>query len=288
MKFTKMQGAGNDFILVETNDVQRDWSLIAVAICNRHFGIGGDGLLLILPSDKAAFRMQVFNPDGSEAEACGNGLRCLVRYAVDRGLTSSGAQEISVETISGLRRARLQKTANKVTAIQVSMGTPRIGPEGISVESKQSGEDTVDIKSKLRYTATIDGDRLPLNLVSMGNLHAIHFSQQPVSDFPLSRLGPKVEHLAALSKNVNFEVAKVMNSKQIEVRVWERGVGETLACGSGACAVAVAARLHEYIGNKVDIKLYGGVLEVEWDGVGEVFLSAPVEIVFHGEWLEEV
>ena len=288
MKFTKMQGAGNDFILVETNDVQRDWSLVAVAVCNRHFGIGGDGLLLILPSDKAAFRMQVFNPDGSEAETCGNGLRCLVRYAVDRGLTSSGAQEISVETISGLRRARLQKTANKVTAIQVNMGTPRIGTEGISVESKQSEEDAVDIKSKLRYTATIDGDRLPLNLVSMGNLHAIHFSQQPVSDFPLSRLGPKVEHLAALSKNVNFEVAKVMNSKQIEVRVWERGVGETLACGSGACAVAVAARLDGYISNEAEIRLPGGILKVEWNERGEVLLSGPARKVFSGEWSDEV
>jgi len=283
MNFTKMQGAGNDFLLVETSDMQRDWSPVARAMCDRHFGIGGDGLLLVLPSDKADFRMRVFNPDGSEADACGNGLRCLVRYVVDRGLANSGAREILVETVSGIRRARLSKT-NKVTKIQVNMGIPRIGAEDIPVVTQQSGKGTVDIKSRLSYTANIGDRELPLNLVSMGNLHAVYFSQKPVADFPLSQLGPKVERHKTFPDRVNFEVARVMSRKQIEVRVWERGVGETLACGSGACAVAVAAQLRGYIENKVDIKLPGGILQVEWNGTDEVLLSGPTEKVFSGEW----
>jgi len=283
MNFTKMQGAGNDFLLVETSDMQRDWSPVARAMCDRHFGIGGDGLLLVLPSDKADFRMRVFNPDGSEADACGNGLRCLVRYVVDRGLANSGAREILVETVSGIRRARLSKT-NKVTKIQVNMGIPRIGAEDIPVVTQQSGKGTVDIKSRLSYTANIGDRELPLNLVSMGNLHAVYFSQKPVADFPLTQLGPKVERHKTFPDRVNFEVARVMSRKQIEVRVWERGVGETLACGSGACAVAVAAQLRGYIENKVDIKLPGGILQVEWNGTDEVLLSGPTEKVFSGEW----
>jgi diaminopimelate epimerase len=140
----------------------------------------------------------------------------------------------------------------------------------------------------LQYPVCIDGLELQLNLVSMGNPHAIHFCQHPVSDFPLSQLGPKVEYLEIFPNRTNFEVARVINPQQIEVRVWERGVGETLACGSGACAVAVAAQLHGYIGNKVDIKLPGGILQVEWDGSREVMLSGPAEKVFTGEWQDEV
>ena len=288
MNFTKLQGAGNDFVLVETSDMQRDWSRVARAVCDRHFGVGGDGLLLVLPSEVADFQMCVFNPDGSKAEACGNGLRCLTKYVMDMGLANSGTQGILVETVSGVRRANLHRAMGDVATIQVGMGEPRFGAKDIPVMVGSGGENLVDIKPILDYPVTIDGEDLPMSFVSIGNPHAVYFYQHSVSDFPLSRIGPKVERHELFPKRVNFEVAQVINRQQIEARVWERGVGETQACGSGACAVAVLAQLHGYVDNKIDIKLPGGILEVEWSGAGEVYLSGPAEIVFNGEWADEV
>jgi diaminopimelate epimerase len=279
MKFTKLQGSGNDFVLLEADEAQRDWPQLAVAICNRHFGIGADGLLLVSPSKVANFKMRVFDPDGSEASACGNGLMCLVEYALKKGLIRAATPQISVETIAGIRKVELQGN------IKVDMGEPKFKAGDIPVV--EAGRDLVDIKSMLGYPVTVEGTELLLNLVSMGNPHAVYFWQRPVSDFPLSQLGPKVEHLPIFPDRVNFEVARVVDQKRIEARVWERGVGETLACGSGACAITVAAQLYGYIGNKVDIKLPGGTLVVEWDGTGAVFLSGPAEISFNGEWLDE-
>jgi diaminopimelate epimerase len=286
MNFTKVQGAGNDFILVKTSDMQRDWSPMARAICDRHFGVGGDGLLLVLPSVVADFQMRIFNPDGSEAEVCGNGLRCLAKYAVDEGLTSTRVQEISVETRSGIRRITLHYDEDKLTKIQVGMGEPGFGAKDIPVVMEPGRDDLLDIKPILDYHIIVDGEELFLSFVSMGNPHAVYFGQYPVSNFPLSQLGPKIEQHKMFPQRVNFEVARIISRQSIEARVWERGVGETLACGSGACAVAVTAQLHGYIDNKVAVKLPGGILEVEWNGVGEVFLSGPVETVFTGDWLE--
>ena len=285
MNFTKMQGAGNDFILVETSDMQRDWSSVARAICDRHFGVGGDGLLLVLPSDKADFQMRIFDPDGSEAEACGNGIRCLAKYVYQEGLISTETDRILVETVAGIREIKLHKRGDKLISIRASMGKPEFSANDIPVVIGDNEDSIVDIKSMLGYPVTIDGTELLLNLVSMGNPHAVYFWQRPVSDFPLLQIGPKVEHLAIFPNRVNFEVASVISRQQIEVRVWERGVGETLACGSGACAVAVAAQLYGYIDNKVDIKLLGGILKLEWNGTGEVIMNGPAEKVFSGEWL---
>jgi len=284
MDFTKIQGAGNDFILVEASGAERDWSQLAIAICDRHFGIGSDGLLLLLPSDIADFRMRVFNPDGSEAKTCGNGLRCLARYVLEKGLISGGTRQMLVETVSGIRKVELHKVTGEVTKIQVSMGEPKFGAKDIPVAIEAGKGNMVDIKSMLSYSVTIEGIDLLLNLVSVGNPHAVYFSQHPVSEFPLSQLGPKVQQLTIFPERVNFEVARVVSREQIEARVWEKGVGETLACGSGACAIAVLARLHGYIDNKVGIKLPGGILDVEWSGGGEVLLSGSAEIVFSGEW----
>jgi len=284
MNFTKLQGTGNDFILAETSDMQRDWSQVAVAMCDRHLGVGADGLLLLLPSKEAHFQMRVFDPDGSEAEACGNGLRCLAKYALEKGLISAGTDQILVETIAGVRKVKLYQKGGKLIRIQANMGKPEFHADDIPVVINEGEGSIVDIKSMLSYPVIVDGTNLLLNLVSMGNPHAVYFWQNPVSDFPLSRLGPKVEHLAIFRNRVNFEVARVMSRQQIEARVWERGAGETLACGSGACAIAVAAQLYGYIDNKVNIKLPGGILGVEWDRVGEVFISGPAEIVFTGEW----
>jgi diaminopimelate epimerase len=280
MNFTKLQGSGNDFVLVEAEEAGRDWSKLALAMCDRHFGVGADGLLLVFPSEVANLKMRIFDPDGTEAEVCGNGLMCLAEYAFKRGLAKN-TNQLSVETISGVRNIEIQQGN-----FRVGMGEPRFKASEIPV-ALEAGRDVVDIKSMISYPVSVDDTELYLNLVSMGNPHAVHFWQRPVADFPLSQLGPKVEKLPIFPERVNFEVARVLDQKEIETRVWERGVGETLACGSGACAIAVAAQLHGYIGNEVDIKLPGGVLQVAWDGAGKVFLSGPAEITFNGEWLDE-
>jgi diaminopimelate epimerase len=284
MNFTKLQGAGNDFILVEAGEINRNWSQMAVAICNRHFGIGADGLLVLLHSDSADFQMHIFNADGSEAEACGNGLRCLVKYIIDKGLVDSGTQEILVETVAGIRKARIYRATGKLAKIQISMDEPKFRAEDIPVIIESKERDLVDIKSILSYPVPIGGRELLLNFVSMGNPHAICFQQHPVADFPLSQLGPEVERHKMFPNRTNFEVANVISRQQIEARVWERGVGETLACGTGACAMAVAALLLGYVDNQVGVKLPGGILDVEWDRGGEVLLGGPTEIVFAGEW----
>ena len=286
MNFTKLQGAGNDFVLVEVGEINKDWSQMAMAICDRHFGIGADGLLVLRPSASAEFQMQIFNPDGSESEACGNGLRCLVKYVIETRLANSEAQEISVETVAGIRKARIYRAKGRPAKIQIGMGEPKFRAKDIPIVIETEKGSTVDITSMLSHHITIGGRELLLNFVSIGNPHAICFWQHPVADFPLSQMGPEVEQHKMFPNRANVEVINVISRQQIEARVWERGVGETLACGTGACAVAVAAQLLGYIDNKVDVKLPGGTLEVEWDKRGEVLLGGPAEIVFTGEWLK--
>jgi diaminopimelate epimerase len=228
--------------------------------------------------------MRIFDADGSEAEACGNGIRCLVRYFADKNSVRSGSEEISVETVAGIRTAVVFKTAGKISKIQTSMGKPEFGNKYTPLVTEKEAGELIDINSVPHLPVTVGNKELCLGLVSMGNPHAVHFTDEPVSDFPLSRLGPQVEHHKAFPMRTNFEIARIINREHIESRVWERGVGETLACGSGACAITVVAQLLGHGGNKVDIKLPGGVLGVEWDGAGEVFLSGPAEPVFTGEW----
>jgi diaminopimelate epimerase len=282
MKFTKLQGAGNDFIVVEADEERYNWPKLALAICHRHFGIGADGLLLLFQDDGLSMRM--FNPDGSEAEACGNGLRCLVKYALDKGIVDGKAAEVSVATKAGVRKAILH-TEGKTTIIQVGMGQPEFSAQDIPVTLEDKPAEPI-----LDYPLTIEGRELALSFVSMGNPHAVCFVEQPVAEFPLAQIGPKVANHPIFPNRTNFEVAHMLNRGLIEARVWERGAGETLACGSGACAIAIIAKIakrHNYSDNKVDIKLQGGTLSVEWDGDGEVSLSGPAEIVFSGEWPDE-
>jgi diaminopimelate epimerase len=284
MDFTKMQGAANDFVLIETGDTHRQWSKLALAMCDRHLGIGADSLLLLLPSEKADFGMRIFDADGSEAEACGNGIRCLAKYVFEKGLISTETDEITVETIAGIRKIKLEKRGGKLIEIWANMGKPGLNADKIPATIKPGEGDAVDIKSMLSYKANIDGVDLTLNLVSMGNPHAVHFCQEPVSEFPLSAVGPQVENMSVFPNRINFEVARVLSPNHLEARVWERGVGETLACGSGACAIAVASKLLGYTEHKVDIKLPGGTLDAEWNGDGEVILGGPAETVFEGKW----
>ncbi|MGA2671108.1 MAG: diaminopimelate epimerase [Dehalococcoidia bacterium] len=289
MKFSKLQATGNDFILIDATTAPRatDWGELAQAMCDRHFGVGADGLILVQNSTSADLKMRLFNSDGSEAEVSGNGLRCFAKYAIEKGLiskTSSRAgqssRSLTIETLSGVRKVQAYMSGNKVNRAEVNMGLPRFQPEQIPVKVK------VDIIPILDYPLVIDGKKLTLSLLSMGNPHAVSFLSRPVAAFPLADIGPKVERHPMFPQRTNFEVARVLSEGKIEARVWERGVGETLACGSGACAIAVAAQLLGHINRQVDIILAGGTLMVSWDRVGDVLLTGPVEEIFTGEWLE--
>ncbi len=282
MRFAKLQATGNDFILIDARGIERDWSKLAGDMCHRHLGIGADGLLLLLPSSVADLRLRVFNTDGSEAEACGNGLRCLAKYAIDFGLLPH--QEFEVETLAGVRRVRPYIVEGKVVSMEVAMGKPRFKAEEIPLLAGKK----FDIIPVRDYPLDIGGgEGLSLTFVSMGNPHAVCFLEELVGGFSLGRVGPILEHHPLFPQGMNFEVAHISSRQQIAARVWERGVGETLSCGSGACAVAVAAQLHGYVDQQVDIILPGGTLRVDWDGTGEVLLSGAVEFVFTGEWIEE-
>ncbi len=272
MKFVKMQATGNDFVLVDARDMERDWSKMAIAMCRRHFGVGADGLILLVPSKVSDLGMRMFNPDGSEAEACGNGLMCLARYAIEMGLAKID-RELAVETVAGMRQVRPLAGMS-----EVGMGAPRFNPEEIPMLVKKKLDIIID------YPVTVPGRKLLLTCLSLGNPHAVCFPEEAVESFPLLDLGPIVENQAIFPNRVNFEVANVLDRKELRARVWERGVGETLSCGTGACAVAVAARLHGYVDSHVDVILPGGTLTVDWDGVGEVWLSGPAELVFWAEW----
>lgn len=278
IQFTKLQATGNDFVLIdliELPQLQPDWPRLAREMCHRRFGVGSDGLILLLKSDVARFRMRMFNPDGSEAEICGNGLRCFARYVVDSGLGPKD-NEITIETPAGIKRVQRRDGGSR---FRVDMGMPRFGAGEIPLALEVDRTPIVDYKVKT------GGRALLLTFVSMGNPHGVSFVDD-VAGFALSELGPVVEHDKLFPRRLNFEIARVVSRKEIEARVWERGAGETLSCGSGACAVAVAAQLHGYVDSQVDVVLPGGRLGIEWDGRGEVYLSGPAEMIFTGYWLK--
>jgi diaminopimelate epimerase len=277
MNFIKLQATGNDFVLIDVRRTKKhDWPSLAKAMCHRHFGIGADGILLILPSKEADFFMRMFNPDGSEAEACGNGLRCAARYAVESGLASR--TQIKIETPAGVQLARAKGKKN----FQVAMGKPVLASSAIPVRVDRKGiSKTAPV---IDYPLTIGKMKLRITCVSMGNPHAVCFLDQPVADFPLGEIGPKVEHHPMFPNRVNFEIVNVLSKRKLKAQVWERGAGETLSCGTGACAIAVAARLKKLTDNPVDIILPGGTLTIDWDSKREVLLSGPAEVVFEGNW----
>jgi len=279
-----MQGAGNDFVVVRPEGGRRDWPKLATAMCDRHYGVGADGLLLLLPSRVADFKMRIFNADGSESVACGNGMRCLVKHFLDEHPRGGGDFDVTIETLAGVRTAKVHGRRGHVTEIRASMGEPRVGHNGSSARAGEGGRETVDITQEMGRTITVDGQPLRINLVSIGNPHAVHFTEIPVADFPLCALGPAVEQHRLFPDETNFEVVNVVSRGEVVARVWERGCGETLACGSGACAVTVAGQLLGLLDERVEVSLPGGALGVHWAGEGEVFLSGPAVTVFRGEW----
>ena len=284
MRFTKMHGAGNDYVYIDARGLNEDWPGLSRRMSDRHFGIGGDGIILVLDSGVADLKMRMFNADGSEGEMCGNGIRCFAKYAIERGIVPSGVESLGVETLAGIRTILPVYDEGRVTCARVSMGRPGLHPHDLPVTldgpSGSRGGPVTD------YPFEMDGLQLPLTFVSMGNPHAVVFMEQPVAEFPLHTIGPKVEHHPMFPDRVNFEVANLNGGGQVTARVWERGSGETMACGTGACAVAVATRLRGSSQGSLDITLPGGTLNIEWDGEGEVYLEGPAEEVFSGEWRE--
>jgi len=277
MHFTKMHGTGNDFVVIDGRTNHADWSRLALAMNDRHFGIGGDGIIVAAPTDKADIRMRMFNPDGSEAEMCGNGIRCLAKYAAERGLVRPSNNAITVDTLNGVLTCTLLGDLRRVDSVRVSMGKPHLDPREIPVIAEQAAP-------VVGLPIEAGGRRFDLTCVSMGNPHAVWFTTEAVDTFALDAIGPDVEHHPAFPRRVNFEIVNVVDSTKLKARVWERGAGLTLACGTGACAVAVAARLNGIIGGSADVELPGGTLHIDWDGVGEVFLTGPAVEVFEGEW----
>ena len=280
MKFTKLHGAGNDFLVIDARGgVARDWPNMAVAMCHRNRGAGADGMLLVRESEGADLRMVLYNADGSEAETSGNGLRCFVKYAIDHGVTPKGRSEITVETGAGVSRASGIVKNGLVQSVRVSMGRPHFEPQDVPV-AVEAKAPILDLPLKIGRT------KLSLTCVSMGNPHAVQLLTDPVDVYPLNTIGPQVETHALFPARVNFSVARVVDRSHIESRTWERGVGETLACGTGASAVLVTARLHDLAGDRVQLMQTGGSLVVEWDGEGEVYLTGTAFEVFAGEWPE--
>ena len=285
MKFTKMEGAGNDYIYIDARDArsqERDWPQLARAMSDRHFGVGGDGIILIKDSEVADLKMSMFNADGSQGEMCGNGIRCFAKFAIEHEIVPRPGNALSVETLAGLRDIVPTYSGSSITGARVAMGAPILDPAAVPVDLGPAGD--YGQGPVQDYPFSMDGLDLPLSFVSMGNPHAITFIDQPVAEFPLHTIGPKVEHHPIFPRRVNFEIVNVDGLDRLTARVWERGSGETMACGTGACAIAVAARLAGHCGDAVDITLPGGNVKSEWDGEGEVFLEGPAVEVFSGEW----
>lgn len=274
MKFTKMQGIGNDYVYVNcfTEKVENP-SQVAVRVSDRHFGIGSDGLILIKPSDVADFEMEMYNADGTRGEMCGNGIRCVGKFVYDYGLTDQ--TEIAVETLAGIKYLHLTVEDGKAVEIRVDMGSPVLDADEIPVVSKN--EQVVD------EPIVVDGREYRMTAVSMGNPHTVVFVED-VKGLELEKIGPKFEQHERFPRRVNTEFARVLDRRTVEMRVWERGSGETLACGTGACAVAVACILNELTEDEVTVKLLGGDLKIQWNREkNKVYMTGPAEIVFEGE-----
>ena len=278
MKFTKMHGIGNDYVYVETfsQPPPPDPVRLAVAISDRHFGVGSDGLILIVPSAEADARMRMFNADGSEGEMCGNGVRCVAKYLYDHGLARD--DRLKVETGRGVLTLELEVSSGKVQRVRVDMGPPIL--RASDIPTLLEGNPPVGVPIALMEK------RLDVTAVSMGNPHAVIYVSD-TSNFPLETIGPALEHHPAFPRRVNVHIVQVIGPEEVKMRTWERGSGLTLACGTGACAVCVAGVLTGRTGQRIVAHLPGGDLELDWQGEGSsVFMTGPATEVFSGEWPE--
>lgn len=278
IKFTKMHGLGNDYVYIDAiNQKIENESSLAKFVSNRHFGIGSDGLILICKSDIADFKMRMFNSDGSEAEMCGNGIRCVGKFVYDKGLTDKTT--VKIETLAGIKTLVLNTKDGKVETARVDMGEPILEAEKIPVISKEQPVKNLELEA--------ENKKFKFTCVSMGNPHAITIVEN-TKEFDVEKYGKILEVDKAFPKKANIEFAQIIDKENIKMRVWERGAGETLACGTGACATAVACNLNGLTGRKVNIELLGGTLNIEWNEKdNHVYMTGPAVTVFDGELYEE-
>ena len=276
MKFTKMHGCGNDYVYVNCfKEKLNNESKIAAYVSDRHFGIGSDGMILIKPSKIADFEMAMYNADGSRGEMCGNGVRCVAKYVYDYGLTDK--KTVAIESMGKIKYITLNVGSdNKVVSARVDMGSPILKASEVPVIS--------DMEKAINDEIVVDSKTYKMTCVSMGNPHAVVFIDKSPKDFDLEHIGPKFENHNRFPNRTNTEFAYVVDRKNIEMRVWERGAGETLACGTGSCATAVAAILNGLCDNDVTIHLVGGDLQISWSGneSDSVFMTGPATTVFEG------
>ena len=274
MKFTKMHGCGNDYVYVDcTNEMIENPGEVSKYVSDRHFGIGSDGLILICSSETADFRMAMYNADGSEGAMCGNGIRCVAKYVYDKGLTDK--KNISIETKSGIKELELTVEDGKVSLVKVNMGAPILRAKDIPVD--------VDTEKCIDSDINVDGKDYKITCVSMGNPHAVTFIDEDVKTFPIEKIGPKFENHPMFPDRVNTEFVQVLNRHEVNMRVWERGSGETLACGTGTCATVVACVLNGLTDDEVTVHLLGGDLFIKYDRENDtVWMTGPAVIAFEG------
>lgn len=278
IRFTKMQGAGNDYIYIDgMKEIPDDLPGLARRISDRHFGVGSDGLVVICPSEKADFRMRMFNADGSEAQMCGNASRCIARYVYDRGLTSS--TEISLETLGGIKILHLNLRDGKVESVTVDMGEPVT--EAVRIPAFLDGKERI-VDEKI----TVNGKDFRVTAIGTGNPHGVIFTDE-ISDELVLGWGPRLEVAPLFPEKGNIEFVKVNSRKDVDMRVWERGSGETLACGTGSCATVTACVLNGLTDREVDVHLLGGTLHINWDEkTGHLMMTGPAEFVCDGVFFD--
>ncbi|MCS7192910.1 MAG: diaminopimelate epimerase [Armatimonadetes bacterium] len=282
MLFNKMHGLGNDFVVIGAMDElpvpEEKLGDFARFVCDRHFGIGADGVIWILPSQVADFKMRIFNPDGSEAEMCGNGIRCAVKWFYDRDYAKS--KIVQVETLAGIKKVWVQEKEGKAISITVDMGKPIFEPSRIPTklgDEKQAIEVPLNVEGSLNFT---------ISAVSMGNPHCVIFERN-VDSLPVEEIGPKIEHHSAFPQRTNVEFVEVISRNELKVRVWERGAGLTLACGTGACASLAVSFKTGRTERKAKVHLPGGTLTVEWYDDDRIYMTGPATEVFRGEFIWE-
>lgn len=275
IQFTKMHGAGNDYVFIDGRNSTLNWSSLAISISDRHFGVGADGLIVAFDSKDADIRMQMYNLDGSEGMMCGNGIRCFVVFGVNIGLLNRDSASFSVETASGILEVTPIWENDQMVAASVNMGLPKFLSSEVPfiLKGYQSLED---------YDLEIEDQHFAVSALSMGNPHAVTILDTPISGFDLAHIGPKIENHPIFPQQVNFEIINILNRDLISLRVWERGSGQTLACGTGACAAAVIAIKKGLVNNKVTVKLPGGDLEIQWENDSDVYMKGPIKTVFQG------
>ena len=281
MMFFKMQGLGNDYVYIDCINGKEpiDIKTLTNRLSNRHFGVGSDGLILLCKSKVADLKMRMFNSDGSEAQMCGNGIRCVAKLAYELGLI---CEEITtIETLSGIKTLKLNIVNGKVKTVEVDMGAPILEATKIPVSSSAKIED-----KKVKAEVKVKNKKIELTCVSMGNPHAVTFVND-IKNFKVAEYGPILENADIFPEKANIEFVEVVDKNNIKMRVWERGSGETLACGTGACSSVVASSLNGYTDRKVNVQLLGGNLEIEWKPNNHVHMTGPAVTVFKGEWIDE-